>query len=615
MKNSVLAVSTFLLAGSLTAQQDFQRSAVVPRADSSRHVTRGPAATGPFGDAFQPGGGPADESTFGLQVLTLDHAGRLVCRMATDPEAGAIRSRNRNVLLHEIVRGDGASQKSAAAGLHLVLRATSQLEAYPLAKAAFIRAAERWEAIIRDPISVYVDVDFGPTVFGEPFQGDEILGETFSDLRSQLYPTVLTKMLARYPNASVYHALPTQSVPTDKGAASKVAVASSVLRMLGSLPATALPGDAAPSMGFNSSFSFDFDPTDAVSPGKHDFESVVVHEIGHLLGFNSAVGDRELHPTNELVVTPWDFFRFRPGVTLAAFGTTQRILSSGGDHIFFDGHYDAPLSTGRIDGTGGDEHQAAHWQDASIHNIYYGVMNPTLPSEWVSPITPWDLDVLAWIGYSIPGALFEQSWITAISPTNVPPGGDAFTLTVDGSSFVSGATVYWKGSARPTTFVNDTRLTASILPADIATAGGASVQVLYPDGLVSNTRFFTIGTVVEAPCTPTSTSLCLADARYRVTASWKKSDGSTGDATAVRMTSDTGYFWFSNSTNVEIVTKVLNACVDPYNKYWVFAAGLTNLGVTLTYTDTKTETVKVYENPVGTAFVAVQDTQAFGTCP
>ena len=42
---------------------------------------------------------------------------------------------------------------------------------------------------------------------------------------------------------------------------------------------------------------------------------------------------------------------------------------------------------------------------------------------------------------------------------------------------------------------------------------------------------------------------------------------------------------------------------------------VTNLGVTLTYTDTKTDTVKVYENPVRTAFVAVQDTNAFGTCP
>jgi hypothetical protein len=65
---------------------------------------------------------------------------------------------------------------------------------------------------------------------------------------------------------------------------------------------------------------------------------------------------------------------------------------------------------------------------------------------------------------------------------------------------------------------------------------------------------------------------------------------------------------------VEAVVKVLNACT--FNqKFWVFAGGLTNVQVTLTVTDTKTGTVRIYNNPQGAAFQPIQDTSAFATCP
>ena len=39
-------------------------------------------------------------------------------------------------------------------------------------------------------------------------------------------------------------------------------------------------------------------------------------------------------------------------------------------------------------------------------------------------------------------------------PDAVTPGGAGFTLTVNGTGFVSGAVVNWNGSARTTTFIN-----------------------------------------------------------------------------------------------------------------------------------------------------------------
>src|SRR5690242_4163224 len=83
--------------------------------------------------------------------------------------------------------------------------------------------------------------------------------------------------------------------------------------------------------------------------------------------------------------------------------------------------------------------------------------------------------------------------VTALTPNQVAANGPAFTLTIDGSGFVAGSTVQWNGSARPTTFVSDARLTASISNADIANAGTATVRVVNPDTQASNAATFTIG--------------------------------------------------------------------------------------------------------------------------
>jgi subtilisin len=70
--------------------------------------------------------------------------------------------------------------------------------------------------------------------------------------------------------------------------------------------------------------------------------------------------------------------------------------------------------------------------------------------------------------------------ISSLSPIAVVAGGPAFTLTVNGSGFVSSSVVRWNGSNRPTTFVNATRLTAAIPASDIAQIGAAPVTVFSP---------------------------------------------------------------------------------------------------------------------------------------
>jgi hypothetical protein len=120
---------------------------------------------------------------------------------------------------------------------------------------------------------------------------------------------------------------------------------------------------------------------------------------------------------------------------------------------------------------------------------------------------------------------------------------------------------------------------------------------------------------LEAQLTVTGAppKLTLANGRFTVEARWKEPGGNGGFGEPMELTSDTGYFWFFNPDNVEVVVKVLDACSFA-DRFWVFAAGLTNVEVELTVFDTLAQVEQVYNNPLGRPFEPIQDTHAFATC-
>ncbi|MEP6802720.1 MAG: hypothetical protein ABJC07_12310, partial [Acidobacteriota bacterium] len=87
------------------------------------------------------------------------------------------------------------------------------------------------------------------------------------------------------------------------------------------------------------------------------------------------------------------------------------------------------------------------------------------------------------------------------------------------------------------------------------------------------------------------------------------SQGTSGAATAVAVTGDTGYFWFFSSNNIELVIKVVDGRAFN-NKFWVFYGALSDVQYTITVTDTQTGTIKSYVNPNGN-LASVADTAAF----
>jgi predicted outer membrane repeat protein len=91
--------------------------------------------------------------------------------------------------------------------------------------------------------------------------------------------------------------------------------------------------------------------------------------------------------------------------------------------------------------------------------------------------------------------------VTALLPASTAAGSSDFTLTVNGSGFVAGATVQWNGVDRPTTYIGQSELQASIPAALVAQPGMASVRVVNPapGGGPSNLVAFDIAAPGENP--------------------------------------------------------------------------------------------------------------------
>ncbi|HKV41432.1 MAG TPA: NF038122 family metalloprotease [Blastocatellia bacterium] len=344
--------------------------------------------------------------------VVAEENGNAVCRTATPEEATRIHKSQPAEPLHLISHLDDQGLRPRSTGLQIMLQATTQLEGFPAAKAAFINAAANWENVVTTPITIIVNVDFGPTRFGQEAYPSNVLGSTdgqivglstgYSGVRSALISSAATAG-----DTTLYNALPQSSVPTDIGSTTQIVSPTATLRALGLLNAVANPGTETaqlgppPSIGFNSHFQFDFDPTDGITSGDYDFDAVATHEIGHVLGFISQAGALELSPTQPLGVSVWDLYRFRPGTTMATFANASRIQSSGGSQVYYNGGAEESLSTGRPDGSGGDGNQASHWKSVALTGTLVGIMDPSVPIGTRRTISNNDLAALHSFGYGL----------------------------------------------------------------------------------------------------------------------------------------------------------------------------------------------------------------------
>lgn len=115
-------------------------------------------------------------------------------------------------------------------------------------------------------------------------------------------------------------------------------------------------------------------------------------------------------------------------------------------------------------------------------------------------------------------------------------------------------------------------------------------------------------------CKEDAEHLCLLGKRFRVSVAWSSANaGGTGTGKAIPMSADTGGFWFFQSSNYELLVKVLDGR-SLNQKYWVFYGALSDVEYDITVVDTATSAVKTYHNAAG-VMQSVGDTGAFPGSP
>lgn len=136
------------------------------------------------------------------------------------------------------------------------------------------------------------------------------------------------------------------------------------------------------------------------------------------------------------------------------------------------------------------------------------------------------------VNQDAPAASNPVPAITTLQPTGATAGTAAFTLTVNGSGFISGSVVSFNGNAKTTTYVSASQLTAAITAADIANAGAAPVTVTNPSpgGGISNSVSFTIAAPAGPGAQLSPTSIPFPDT----------ATGSTSAAQTVTLTNNGG---------------------------------------------------------------------------
>lgn len=137
--------------------------------------------------------------------------------------------------------------------------------------------------------------------------------------------------------------------------------------------------------------------------------------------------------------------------------------------------------------------------------------------------------------------------------------------------------------------------------------------IRYPTPAGSTHYFLEMTSIfpIALPCIPSPTTACVYN-RFKIEVAYDaEPQGGSGPAAVVLESRQSVKFTFFDPGNIELIIKVLDACSPPFNKWWLFAGGLTNVGVSIKVTDSMTGAVRTYRNPKGKLFEPISDTSAF----
>ncbi len=291
-----------------------------------------------------------------------------------------------------------------APAMTIVLHPDAGLSGNAAALGAFQRAANTWGSQFSDNITININVGLGTLATPNS------ISQTSATLLSGSYSIVRTAMIADAadePSNAIVANLPTAgqfsgAVPNGFFFSNGILLSRANALALGFAN---LPGTNDGTITFNSSFAFDFDNSNGVGVGLVDFETMAAHEIGHILGFVSAVDDIDFlisqGTPGVIAMYTMDLFRFSPGnvpTNAAQFTTNSRSLLPGASAFFSDSINSWALSTGAFNGDG---HQAGTWRDDVLSGTLIGIMDPTPTASITGRPSGADLRVFDLLGYDL----------------------------------------------------------------------------------------------------------------------------------------------------------------------------------------------------------------------
>ena len=326
------------------------------------------------------------------------------------------------------------------AGLDLVFNIGSSVPT--AARPAITRAEQYLEGLFGDAVTVTLNISF------QDMGGGGVIGATSpAYVNNVAYSTSRNGLINGMDDDDVIQTwLPTGStVPVRYNGNSSAVTNESVVQWTKANYKAAIgtvSGSAA-SITFNTQFPFDYDPSNGISSGQMSFVDVLIHEVGHALGFVSAADW-----TYSTAVTSLDLYRFQrsgttynPG-TYEQFQTFPRLV----DYNTPEDAHISDIITNEYRMSDGDPYQASHFREQSANWI--GLMDPAFAygeTHYPNYFTMADINMFDAIGWDYPPCDVPQFLQQPVAQTVCIGGQAEYSVQVD----ITAPAYQWRVGATP----------------------------------------------------------------------------------------------------------------------------------------------------------------------
>ncbi|WP_013323605.1 NF038122 family metalloprotease [Gloeothece verrucosa] len=196
---------------------------------------------------------------------------------------------------------------------------------------------------------------------------------------------------------------------------SKIMLTSANAKALGLNTSTNSKLDGYLQVSSSANWNYSYD-SQTINKNKYDFVSVVLHEMGHNLGFISGLDATDNSAKNQNQATALDLFRYSTesaakGAIDSTIGNNPYFSLNGGQTAFsidlnknqiIESGEQAYFAQGEDRSLGGDGFQTGHWKP-SANNII-GIMDPLISKGKVRSVSQLDMSLFDAIGWDINSA-------------------------------------------------------------------------------------------------------------------------------------------------------------------------------------------------------------------